>query len=380
MNIDPAAVDVIAGRRRARITRRNVTASREGSQSPNDDHAAINIAIETDPAAAAVAAAGVSQVAPLLPPPAFDIPIAGRNSIVHDNLIVQGMNIEGLHDVSDVIRRHATTFYDNLIPLADGAGDSYKLIGHGKYSRILEALLLIRDGEKLSVLRKEYPQIHKWNKAFGVIHGGNNTHILIARPSGALGEEIDADTVKRVTYIERVFADLLLAHGEDHNKGRTLYSRMMETVNNCPRPVCKLFTDTCPHCIEHRDRNRPVAGLRPIITRGFNVRGQVDLVDFQSMPDGEFRFLLNYIDHGIKFLFSIPIVRKRASCIALALFQIFTIIGPPMILQSDNGSEFHRAAMNARYEKNGYILHWCYDLTVCLLFGTGSVMTGVQVY
>jgi hypothetical protein len=78
------------------------------------------------------------------------------------------------------------------------------------------------------------------------------------------------------------------------------------------------------------------------------MRGQVDLIDFQSMLDGDFRFLLIYIDHGIKFLFSIPIVRKRASCIAIALFQIFTVIGPPMILQSDNGSEFSGAAMNAR--------------------------------
>ena len=89
--------------------------------------------------------------------------------------------------------------------------------------------------------------------------------------------------------------------------------------------------------------------MRLIITPGFNVRGLVNLVDFQSMPDGEFRYLLNYIDHGIKYLFSIPIVRKRASCIAIALFQIFTLIGPPMILQSDNGSEFLGAAMNARY-------------------------------
>ena len=119
-------------------------------------------------------------------------------------------------------------------------------------------------------------------------------------------------------------------------------------MNNVPRTICKLFTDLCPLCIEGHQRNRPTAGLRPIITNGFNVRGQVDLIDFQSMPDGEFRFLLNYIDHGIKFLFSIPLVRKRASCIALALFEIFTMIGPPMILQSDNGSEFHGAALNSR--------------------------------
>ena len=72
-------------------------------------------------------------------------------------------------------------------------------------------------------------------------------------------------------------------------------------------------------------------------------RGQVDLIDFQSMPDGNFKFFLNYIDHGIKFLISIPIVAKRASCIAQVLLTIFTLIGPPKILQSDNGGEFEQS-------------------------------------
>jgi hypothetical protein len=69
------------------------------------------------------------------------------------------------------------------------------------------------------------------------------------------------------------------------------------------------------------------------------------------MPDGSFRFLLIYIDHGVKFLFSIPIVQKTASSIAIALLQIFTMISPPMILQSDNGAEFHGVAMNDRQRK-----------------------------
>jgi hypothetical protein len=69
------------------------------------------------------------------------------------------------------------------------------------------------------------------------------------------------------------------------------------------------------------------------------------------MPDVSFCFLLNYIDHGVKFLFSIPIVQKTASSIAIALLQIFTMICPPMILQSENGAEFHGAAMNARQPK-----------------------------
>jgi hypothetical protein len=94
--------------------------------------------------------------------------------------------------------------------------------------------------------------------------------------------------------------------------------------------------------------NRPVAGIKPIITHGFGTRGQVDLLDFQSMPNGDFHFLLNYIDHGVKFLFSIPQTHKRASCIAVALLEIFTVVGPPMILQSDNGNEFNIAAMTRK--------------------------------
>ena len=131
----------------------------------------------------------------------------------------------------------------------------------------------------------------------------------------------------------------------DHSKGRTLHARIGEVIDNIPREACKIFTDTCPLCIKRQSRARPVAGLRPFVTFGFGKRGQVDLIDLQSMPDGPFNFLLNYSDHGLKFVFSIPIVRKRASCVAIALLEIFTMIGPPMILQSDNGREFSGAAM-----------------------------------
>ena len=87
-------------------------------------------------------------------------------------------------------------------------------------------------------------------------------------------------------------------------------------------------------------------------TLGLGVRGQCDIVNLQSMADGNFKFLLNYIDHGVKFLFSVPLVAKRASCIALALYHVFCIIGPPMILQTDNGGEFSGIATSSKQRKN----------------------------
>lgn len=50
------------------------------------------------------------------------------------------------------------------------------------------------------------------------------------------------------------------------------------------------------------------------------------------------------IDHGVKKLTSIPIIAKRASCVAVALLTIFTEQGPPAILQADNGREFFGSA------------------------------------
>ncbi len=58
------------------------------------------------------------------------------------------------------------------------------------------------------------------------------------------------------------------------------------------------------------------------------MHGEVDIVDFQSMPDGDFKFLLNYIDNCVKKLTCIPLVSKWALNVVLALLQIFTVQDP----------------------------------------------------
>ena len=69
-------------------------------------------------------------------------------------------------------------------------------------------------------------------------------------------------------------------------------------------------------------------------------RGQVDLIDMQSQPDGDFKFILNYQDHFSKFCVLRPLKFKTASAVAEILVEIFSLMGPPTILQSDNGREF----------------------------------------
>ena len=258
--------------------------------------------------------------------------------------------VEGVGDGDE--RKHLIAFYEAAIPMFEKKERSNRLMIREKLDVVREGLERLGAGEEPSELRAIFPSIYKWSKAFALVTLGGSV-VVVARPTFIQGmdTEIDLNYVKRITYFERVYADIRRAHGQDHTKGRTLYGRVCDSIENIARDYCKLYTDLCPICIQRQTRSRPVAGLKPIVTYGFGTRGQVDLIDFQSMPDGSFRFLMNYMDHGVKFLFSIPIVQKTGSSIAVALLQIFTVIGPPMILQSDNGSEFHGAAMNDRQRR-----------------------------
>ncbi len=154
------------------------------------------------------------------------------------------------------------------------------------------------------------------------------------------------DKLKQPTYVERLFADLLKIHQEDHCKGSTLFAHARDWHGNITQEVCKMFMDVCPHCIKVLSCRKPAAGIKNIVTDGFGVCRQVDLINFQSMPDVVFKYLCNYIDHGVKKLTSIPLSGKQASSVAFALLTIFTEQGPPSILQTDNGGEFSNHAHN----------------------------------
>ena len=284
---------------------------------------------------------GVPADAPDVP----DAPIQGRQS----NIVLHGFTIEGIDAAIDAVgREHLNVFYDKVVDKMNESAQSWRLMPREKYECMTLALYQISTGATAKDLKKTYPQVYKWQKAYCVT-GDEDSLVLLKRPSN-VGDDgtVDVNTLKRMTYLERVYSDIQRNHVVDHSKGRTLHSRISEVFDNISKEVCKIFTDSCPLCVERQARTKPVAGLKPIITSGFGKRGQVDLIDFQSMPDGSFNFLLNYVDHGIKFVFSKPIKFKRASCIAVALLEIFTIIGPPMILQSDNGREFSGAAMTSR--------------------------------
>jgi hypothetical protein len=107
------------------------------------------------------------------------------------------------------------------------------------------------------------------------------------------------------------------------NTGHGGRYKMLKEVNkkyaNVTRDVLNLFKEMCEEC---QLKKRKIASkgvvvkpllskdfnsrgqvdlvdtcMQPLLSKDFNSKGQVDLVDMQSMPDGDFKFIMHYQDH-----------------------------------------------------------------------------------
>ena len=74
-------------------------------------------------------------------------------------------------------------------------------------------------------------------------------------------------------------------------------------------------------------------------------RVQADLIDMRRVPAMDrygrmVSWILHVRDHGTRFSILRSLVRKTAAEVALELSEIFATFGPPVILHTDNGTEF----------------------------------------
>jgi hypothetical protein len=139
-----------------------------------------------------------------------------------------------------------------------------------------------------------YKQASKWAKKYDAIVVGENSAVLVYPPK-KLAVNVHAchlDALCQPLYEERVFANLLAIHKSNHCKGTTISKHFKTRHRNVTQEICKMFTDCCMHCIMLLHWVKPVAGIKymDMVTDKFGVRGQVGLINFQSMPDGEFVF------------------------------------------------------------------------------------------
>ena len=142
--------------------------------------------------------------------------------------------------------------------------------------------------------------------------------------------------------IEDTYDIITKAHiATGHGGCDRMLKHLGQKYANITTYAVELFKSYCLVCQEKR--KRPMTKgvvVKPILSKEFNSRCQVDLVDMQSSQQGQFKWIMVYQCHLTKFVVLRPLASKRAAEVAFQLLDIFLLFGAPAILQSDNGSEF----------------------------------------
>ena len=157
----------------------------------------------------------------------------------------------------------------------------------------------------------------------------------------------EEDTHLYYVSIEDTFDIIKRAHISTGHSGRDrMVKELSKKYVNVTREAVELFKSLCVDC--QWKRKRPTTKgvvVQPILTKEFSTRGQVDLIDMQSLPSGKFKWIMVYQDRLIKFCILRALSSKRALEVAYQLMDIFLMFGAPQVLQSDNGSEFTAAVV-----------------------------------
>lgn len=182
--------------------------------------------------------------------------------------------------------------------------------------------------------RKKSPNEYALLKRYDVARLGDGKVILIKKNT-------QDPYVKYIT-VDEIFDYIYDAHvGVCHGGQKRTYSEIKKTIANITREQVALFLSYCVICEEKRSLKKKRRVERPITSVGYSERGQVDLIDMRSCKTSDdYRYILQYQDHFTKFSVLRALRSKQTSEVAQQLYDIFTLIGAPKILQSDNGNEF----------------------------------------
>ncbi|KRY20402.1 SCAN domain-containing protein 3 [Trichinella patagoniensis] len=126
-----------------------------------------------------------------------------------------------------------------------------------------------------------------------------------------------------------------------HGGERKTFLEIKKKWANVTLEICKICIRYCENCqLKWKKKNPKGLVIKSIVSSSIMSMRQVNLINYQTMPDGKFNYVITYVDHFSKFCFLRPLTSKSSEEVAHNLFGVFLLIGAPAILQSDIGREF----------------------------------------
>jgi hypothetical protein len=173
-----------------------------------------------------------------------------------------------------------------------------------KYSEVLEEVKRLKNGAKLK------PNDYKLLKRYDIM---NISYIekLIVRVT-------DPNTIKYYVYNDELFKIIHDVHLQTGHGGRNRMEHELNAkYNNITREYLMIYLNLCEPCQRTGKTVKKRLVVKPIISSEINSRCQVDLIDMQAQPDGNYRFILVYQDHLTKYVLFKPLTHKRTEEVAV---------------------------------------------------------------
>ncbi|XP_019840917.2 SCAN domain-containing protein 3 isoform X2 [Bos indicus] len=217
-------------------------------------------------------------------------------------------------------------FFRSLAVLLENKSNNTKIFSKAKYCQLIREVKEAKAKEKKESI--DYRRLARFD-------------VIIVQGHEKLIEAINGETDKIRFYLhsEDLFDILHDTHLSTGHGGRTRMEKELQAkYKNITKEVIMLYLTLCKPCQQKHSKLKKVLTSKPI--KEVNSRCQVDLIDMQLNPDGEYKFIMHYQDFRTNLSFLRSLKSKRPKEVAHALLDIFTIIGAPSVLQSDSGREF----------------------------------------
>ncbi|KAF4013624.1 hypothetical protein G4228_005135, partial [Cervus hanglu yarkandensis] len=217
-------------------------------------------------------------------------------------------------------------FFRSLAVLLENKSNNTKIFSKAKYCQLIREVKEAKAKEKKESI--DYRRLARFD-------------VIIVQGHEKLIEAINGETDKIRYYLhsEDLFDILHDTHLSIGHGGRTRMEKELQAkYKNITKEVIMLYLALCKPCQQKNSKLKKVLTSKPI--KEVNSRCQVDLIDMQLNPDGEYKFIMHYQDFRTNLSFLRSLKSKRPKEVARALLDIFTIIGAPSVLQSDSGREF----------------------------------------
>ena len=149
------------------------------------------------------------------------------------------------------------------------------------------------------------PKESYYGKSFAVLKLGDTERIVRITTYNKFVKANGVDKAMfcpRIVHFNELFDRILECHMLiQHGKSEKTHAICATKYSNISMRICEMFVAACPECIKDKPSQSRKVKLEPILSETFNDRGQIDCIDMQATPDGEYRWILHYQDNLTKF-------------------------------------------------------------------------------